>query len=450
MKHLLLFILPVWLFASSLDFTLYQKGERSHDNILLVIGGIQGDEPGGFNAASLLVTHYKITKGSVWVVPNLNFLSIVERSRGQHGDMNRKFADLSPSDPEYGTVERIKAIITNPAVSMVLNLHDGSGFFREKYIDKWRNPYRWGQSCIIDQATVDAPRYGNLEAIAQSVKEHVNRNLFNREHRFSVKNTETAKGDEEMAKSLTYFAIRNNKPAFGIEGSKNFGTHFRAYYHLLALEKFMDTMGIEYERKFKLHPYTVKNAIDNSEMKVVLYDNKLLLPVSKARNYLHYIPMKKDAQVEYKTDHPLVAVVEKDEKYRVCYGNRRMSLLYPQYFEYDDSLQTLDLQVDGYEKVVPLGTVVNVQDSFLVKNQEGYRVNVIGYTREGLDSEVDTAIDRHNIVDRFSIDKEGKIYRVEVYKEDKFSGMILVNFDPEHTPGQEVAVAPVARIGGQE
>jgi len=445
MRFFLLLIVPVWLMATSLDFTLHKKGELTDENVLLVIGGIQGDEPGGFNAASLLVTHYKITKGNVWVVPNLNFLSIVERSRGPYGDMNRKFADLSQDDPEYPTVERIKKIITDPHVSMILNLHDGSGFFRETYIDKWRNPYRWGQSCIIDQAAIESPRYGNLMEIATEVRNHVNENLFSEEHHFSVKNTETANGDEEMLKSLTYFAIRNNKPAFGIEGSKNFGTHFRAYYHLLALEKFMDIMGIEYERKFELNPFAVKNAIDNNELKVVLYDNKLLLPVGNARNYLHYIPMKKDASVEYTTDHPLVAVVEKDEKYRVCYGNRRMSLLYPQYFEYDDSLHTIDMQIDGYEKVVPLGSVVNVNHHFLIKNQEGYRINIIGFTQDGLDSEVDVPVDRENIVDRFSIDKEGKMYRVEIYREGKFSGMVLVNFDAQYFPVSHT----VAKVSNQ-
>jgi hypothetical protein len=228
--------------------------------------------------------------------------------------------------------------------------------------------------------------------------------------------------------------VRNNKPAFGIEGSKNFGTHFRAYYHLLALEKFMDTMGIEYERRFEMNPFAVKNAIDNVEVKVALYDNKLLLPVGKARNYLYYIPMKKYANVEYTTDHPLVAVVEQDRKYRVCYGNRRMALLHPQYFEYDDSLHTIDMKVDGYERVVSLGTVVNVGQNFLIKNQEGYRVNVIGYTQDGMDNEVDVSIDRRSIVDRFSIDTEAKIYRVEIYRDGKFSGMILVNFDEQYQP----------------
>ena len=62
---------------------------------------------------------------------------------------------------------------------------------------------------------------------------------------------------------------------------------------------------------------------------------------------------------------------------------------------------------------------------------------------------METTIDKSNIVDRFSIDKDGKIYRVEVYHEGKFSGMVLVNFDPEHSPSQEVAVAPVQNILGQ-
>ena len=439
-KVTLFFLLVGMLMAGTLDFTLHKKGKEGNENVLLVIGGIQGDEPGGFNAASLLVTHYTITKGTVWVVPNLNFFSIVERSRGPYGDMNRKFANLPATDPEYDTVERIKSIILDPRVDMVLNLHDGSGFYRTSYIDQERNPYRWGQSCIIDQASIPHPRYGDLDGIAHRVQAYINDNLVDKEHRFGVKNTRTSEGDEEMAKSLTYFAIRNNKPAFGIEGSKNFGTHYRAYYHLLALEKFMDEMGIEYVRNFELSPVAVKDAIDNNDIRVVMYDNKLLLPVSDARTYLHYIPMKKDASVEYRTDHPLVAVVEKDRKYRVCYGNRRMALLYPQYFEYDYSLNTIDMNVDGIDKIVPLGTVVNVGNEFTIREKEGYRVNIIGFSDPSTDNEVNLLVEKSKIPQRFSIDKSGKMYRVEIYKEDKFSGMVLVNFDDEHVqPSQTVA-----------
>lgn len=84
-----------------------------------------GDEPGGFSAATLLITHYRIKKGTVWVVPNLNFPSIIQRSRGLHGDMNRKFAALAETDPEYATVRRIQELIRTPGLGLVLNLHDG-------------------------------------------------------------------------------------------------------------------------------------------------------------------------------------------------------------------------------------------------------------------------------------------------------------------------------------
>ncbi len=99
------------LFANtqSFEFDFIKKGIQDN-NTLLIVGGIQGDEPGAFMAASLIATHYKITKGSVWIVPNLNFYSIIKRSRGPFGDMNRKFAALSPNDPDYNSIQRIKKI----------------------------------------------------------------------------------------------------------------------------------------------------------------------------------------------------------------------------------------------------------------------------------------------------------------------------------------------------
>ena len=121
--------------TSPLDFTLTAHGSGEGPTVLIV-GGIQGDEPGGFSAAALLATHYRYDGGTVLVIPNLNFPSIIKRSRGLHGDMNRKFAALRESDPEYATVRRLQSIITRPEIDLVLNLHDGSGFYRPA----WESP----------------------------------------------------------------------------------------------------------------------------------------------------------------------------------------------------------------------------------------------------------------------------------------------------------------------
>ncbi len=408
-----------------LDFDLIKKG-KDDNNTLLVIGGIQGDEPGGFISASLLATHYDITKGSVWIVPNLNFYSIIKRSRGPYGDMNRKFAYLSKKDPEYGTVQRIKSYIKDEKVKLIVNLHDGSGFFRPKYEDNLHSPHRWGQCSIIDQKNIDIKKYGNLEEISSQVVEYVNSNLMQNEHRYHVHNTKTKEGDKEMEKTLTYFAINNGKAAFGNEASKNLSTHKRVYYHLLALEKYMDVMGIEYKRKFKMTGKGVYGAINN-DIYISFYDDKIKLPLHKIRGFLKYFPIKKDKVIDFKASNPLLTVVKKGNFYNIHYGNRRLSQLKADYIDYDKINCRVNLLVDGKPQDVSFGSIVEVNKNFLVKYDKNYRVNVIGYTNKRK-KETDVTIKKKQISAKFSIDKRGEIYRVEYYTKGKFAGMILVKF----------------------
>ena len=413
--------------AKPLQFSLHKIESKVPGPTLLVIGGIQGDEPGGFTAASMLVTDYKIEKGNVWVVPNLNFESIIRRSRGIHGDMNRKFKTLSKKDPEFDEVQKIKKIILSNEVDVVLNLHDGSGFYKKTYINKMHNPNRWGQSIIIDQENLDAPEFGNLSEIANNVQKHINNALKNKKKFFYVKNTETQKGDVEMEKSLTYFSIKNNRPAFAVEASKSFLTHERTFYHLLAVEGFMKELGIQYQRDFKMSKANVAKKIGNN-LTISLYDNRINLDIEKARRHLNYVPLKKHSSLEYKINNPLVAVVGDHKSLKVRYGNRYVTSLKPQYFEYDYDLNSIKIQVDGVKKNISIGAKVNVENNFRVLADSGYRVNIIGFTKQGMANENGLLVKRKQIKSRFSIDKNEKIFRVELYKGNKFSGMILVNF----------------------
>jgi len=429
MKRITFFILLLstsLLFSNNhFDFDLIKKGEDDA-NTLLVVGGIQGDEPGGFISASLLATHYEITKGSVWIVPNLNFYSIIKRSRGPYGDMNRKFAHLSETDPEYKTVQRIKSYIKDERVKLVVNLHDGSGFFRPTYEDKLHSPSRWGQCAIIDQTNIDIPQYGNLKEISDEVVKYVNQNLMKYEHKYHVHNTRTVEGDKEMEKTLTYFAINNGKAAFGNEASKSLATHERVYYHLLALEKYMDIMGIEYKRKFSFTAKGVYAAINN-DIYISMYDNKIKLPLSKIRGFLKYFPIKKDEMLDFKASNPLLTILKEKNIYTIHYGNRRLSKLKADYQEHVVENNTVKLLVDGKLQDVSFGSIVDVSKDFLVKYDEKFRVNVIGYTNK---KQVETGINiqKNQIARRFSVDKRGEIYRVEYYDADKFAGMILVKF----------------------
>ena len=420
--------------CGNLDFTLHKLDSGRPGPTILVIGGIQGDEPGGFSAAALLVSHYKIKSGSVWVVPNLNFLSIIRCSRGVYGDMNRKFAELDPKDPEYEAVQKIKAIIRDEQVTAVLHLHDGWGYYSPTFVTEWQCPLRWGQSVIIDQETAEAGRFGNLQELAERAVSAANDHLYEPLHAYHVKNTHTRALDDEtakeMAKTLTYFAIGQGKPAFGIEGSKNLPPPMRSYYHLRVIESFFKSFGVEYERTFELGAPQVAEALQ-SNVAVSFFDNKVYLDLRNARERLRYIPLKKDSVVEYQPASPLLALVSADKSLKVYFGNTNVTELDPQFMEFDSSLGAVPMDIDGVRRDVAFGKVVDVRQGFAVAPGGDYRVNVIGFSKPGLADEAGVTLTKADLKKEFSVDKAGTVYRVEVYKGEKFCGMILAAFAPD-------------------
>ncbi|MHC1791378.1 M14 family metallopeptidase [Solidesulfovibrio sp.] len=421
-------------YAGNLDFTLHKLDSGRPGPTILVIGGIQGDEPGGFSAAALLVSHYKINAGAVWVVPNLNFLSIIRSSRGVYGDMNRKFADLDPKDPEYEAVQKIKEIIRDGQVAAVLHLHDGWGYYSPTYVSEWQCQQRWGQSVIIDQETAETARFGNLQELAERAVAAANEHLYEPLHAYHVKNTHTKTRDtetaKEMAKTLTYYAIGQGKPAFGIEGSKNLPPPMRSYYHLRVIESFLTSFGVEYERTFELGAPQVAEALQ-SNVAVSFFDNKVFLDLRNARERLRYIPLKKDSAVEYRPASPLLALVSAEKSLKVYFGNTNVTQLDPQFMEFDSSLTAVPMEIDGERRVVAFGQAVEVRRQFRVEPSDDYRVNVIGFAKAGLTDEAGVSLVQSELRPEFSVDKGGRIFRVEVYKGEKFCGMILAAFAQE-------------------
>jgi purine nucleoside phosphorylase len=428
MKKLILFFLAAaCVFAKPLEPVLIKKGADSN-NTMLLIGGIQGDEPGGFLAASLVATDYEISKGSLWIVPNLNFPSIIQRSRGTKGDMNRKFANVDKNDPDYEAVMWIKELIANENVSLILNLHDGSGFFRDKFINNDKNPDKWGNTAIIDQSALKEGYYADLQSVAERVVGKVNENLLNEEHRYRVKNTRTSEGDLEMLKSLTYYAVTKGKSAFANEASKNLNAEQRTFYHLNAIEEYFRLVGIEFSRPFELSVKGVKSAIEKP-VEVVLFD-KFLLHLKNPRANLKFIPIPEGA-IKYSASNPVTAVVKEGASYKVQYGNRVLTRLTPEFFEYSAlNIGEVGVIIDGERKTVKLGSKIAVLNDFEIEKIDGVRVNAIGFSSNQKD-ESGVKIARKSLSESYSVDKNGKIFRVEFYEsgaKDKFLGMFLAEF----------------------
>lgn len=424
----LILLYTVSSLANELHYSLIKKESQQPGSTLLIVGGIHGDEPGGYFAPMILAKYYKIESGTVWVVPNLNFDSIVKNSRGIHGDMNRKFAKIEPKDKDVSIVEDIKKLILNPKVDLTLNLHDGQGFYREKTINKEFNPKNWGQATIIDQQQIQSAKYGNLAEIAKKVNQETNVALIEDVHEFNVKNTNTKTQDKAMQQSLTYFSITNNKPAFAIETSKNItDLSQKVYYQLGTIEKFMGIMGIKFSRSFELSQPVIKKLLEDDGI-LEIPPTKIMLDLSTLKNYIKFFPMDKNKLV-YSSNNPLVAVIKDKDVYRIMNGNQLVSTLKPDLIEFENSLDSINLTVDSHPTKVKIGSIISVKKDFNVEPIKGYRVNVIGFSKAGVTNESGITINHKDLLQNYAIDKGESIYMVQFYKEKKFCGMVNVKFE---------------------
>lgn len=274
------------VFFQNTDYELnvYRIVGEQPGKTMLIIGGMQGDEPGGYLAADLYV-EMTLRKGNLIVVPRANFCSILLNVRGVNGDMNRKFAQVSPEDRDLMIIQKLKELIAESDV--LLNLHDGSGFYSPVWQSEKRNPLRYGQSVIADCERFVSQKYHteiNVGEIARAVCEQVNREIDNPDHHFHFNNHQTAAPDsphKEQRKSATYFAMKQIEiPAFGIETSKEIpSARDRVRYQSMVINAFMQQFGIVPEHPSIALPDPVMKYLFvsvNNQRPVVVYNGETL------------------------------------------------------------------------------------------------------------------------------------------------------------------------------
>lgn len=232
------------------ELEVYKIYGRNDGPTMLIIGGIQGDEPGGFLSADSYAD-IKLDKGNLIVIPRTNFYSIMLFNREVKGvDMNRLF-DKAPYDWQGDIVNKIKEYMKQS--DMFLNLHDGWGFHYPKHISWHKSPDRFGYSVIVDEEeyTCKDGTILKLGEIARKAMDAANAKIPDDDPKKHYFNTETSKSTTRfkgMRKSATWYAVTDLCiPAFGIEGSKNMKLDKNVLYHNYVINEFMKNLGIEIE-----------------------------------------------------------------------------------------------------------------------------------------------------------------------------------------------------------
>ena len=262
------------------------------------------------------------------------------------------------------------------------------------------------------------------------MNQETNVDLIEDVHEFNVKNTNTKSQDKAMQQSLTYFSITNNKPAFAIETSKNITQlSHKVFYQLKTIEKFMNVMNIKYSRSFELSEENIKKLLNDDGM-LEIPPTKITLDLSTLKTYIKFFPMSKDKLV-YNSNNPLVAVIKDKDEYKIMNGNILVSTLKPDFIEFEHSLNDIGLIIDGKKTTAKIGSLISAKNSFQIDPINGYRINIIGYSKPGVISEGGIRVEPKDFIKSYAIDKDETTYMVQFYKDKKFCGMVNIKFEDE-------------------
>ncbi len=407
---------------------------------LLVFGGIHGDEEGGYSSAEVLAKTI-MYKGNLIIVPRVNYAGIMHYRREIYGDMNRKFTDKEyPNDPDHKVMVMLKELISE--ADIFINQHDAFGFHRKKYISKSYNPFRYGQSLIVDTGKIFSKKLNkelNIDSIGNRIINNVNAEIKNSKHHFCFWNQNSISTNtkfKDMQKSATYYAVtRYSIPAFGLETSKNLpSSKLKIKYQLLVIKKIMEEFGLEYKLKTdrfdKPSLYWIefiKNSKDiirvNSNTNIRLNINDTIKANKIHSNYGMGLSFdilnwknSNDFNNEYSFTQERTAFIRKNH---IFIGKVRFKKFKK------DSIRKIFIEVNNKTTSIPNWGVLKIKSNDIFKilncdNKTKYYFDIRGYNNRKGDSKI--AISSKDLLKKYSFKREGNIYFVKIYNKSILIG----------------------------
>ncbi|MEA1935659.1 MAG: M14/M99 family metallopeptidase [Thermodesulfobacteriota bacterium] len=445
------------------ELNVYRIQGKSPGKTILIIGGIQGDEPGGFLSADLYAD-MRLERGGLIVVPRANFFSIILNRRQINEDMNRKFSGSPRKNYETQVVSILKQLIAES--DCLLNLHDGSGFYSDIWKGPMRNPMRFGQCIIADCETYTNPGTGKilkLKETAEQVINEINPHIKNPDYLFHFNNHRTNASDTlhpEQRRSATFYALYEcGIPAFGIETSKSLPLKLRIYHHNLAINAFMKTFSIKPEVPgIDMNPPTIKYVVvrvnDRTPIVVANRETLNILPgdvvkiIHLEANYKRGIIADiegygtiNDMNKPIAIKHPTQIVIRKDHlkcgKINIALNKSNKTL---KTTTRNPHIVYFKVKINGEEKYFPNGTHVDiirgdtielVDVGTMPESTSGITVNFKGFVGN---DKVNTGEDRGYIIytdrdlwKRYSLYKDGRLYQVVVTQNNNVIGRLFID-----------------------
>lgn len=202
----------------------YRMSGKPADPVVLILGGVHGDEPAGYRAARILL-HGRVRRGTLVIVPEVSRPAI-RRGVREHGGSVSYFYGDPYGPPREQLIADLWSLIRRVDPDLGLTLHESRDFH-------WRNPARYGQTFTHDVRAFD-------DVIGRAMG-RANRHIPEPKHRFSL-------FVKPIAQCFTWVvSTQLQRPATTVETCRLLPLKTRIRYQLLAVRAFLDETGVEYD-----------------------------------------------------------------------------------------------------------------------------------------------------------------------------------------------------------
>jgi len=156
--------------ASPYETPLYVFGSGLPGPVLAVLGGVHGNEPGGWMAAERVQKQLRPAAGALLVLPRANRLAVRDfvRTTDELGDLNRLYPGSPDGQPMARMAFEIVAALREFRASFVLDLHESWAFYRDRTETQTGTAY-------LGQTVSSSTRQG--KALAREVVDAVNQRI---------------------------------------------------------------------------------------------------------------------------------------------------------------------------------------------------------------------------------------------------------------------------------
>ena len=185
----------------------------------------------------------------------------------------------------------------------------------------------------------------------------------------------------------------------------------------------MDILGIEYTRDFTLDLKSVESKIKSYGTLTI--NNNITFDLDNIKKTINFVPLLKDNN-HFVFKHPLGRTKKVKNGYEVYIGHQKITFLKSDYFPMQCNIQDIEITIDkNITKKVNFGKILDFKEGFLIKKTNA-RINIIGYSKNGVTSEEEIYLTADEIDKNFSLDKNNQSFRVEVYQGENFCGMVTM------------------------